>query len=241
VDRPVFDAAIARRAVSEGAVSFMARILSASRENTAWNLRFRVPGEPEPVAIKATFVVDATGRASAFSRRVGVRRIEFDRLVSATARAIPRSAIAGEGLVESAPDGWWFSAPAANSELSVSWFTEAGLLRLSDRCAAAFDARLRKTTYTGARASGLLPRGLNFRSARTDRLETFGGDHWVAVGDAAVACDPLGSQGLLRALESAAMAFDLIVKNRTCNSKNTLAYSEFLIYYLQQFPAESVS
>jgi flavin-dependent dehydrogenase len=84
----------------------------------------------------------------------------------------------------------------------------------------------------------LQPRELNFRSARTDRLESFSGDYWVAVGDAAVACDPLGSQGLIRALESAAMAFEWIVKNRTSDSKNTLVYSDFLLYYLEQFLGE---
>jgi flavin-dependent dehydrogenase len=232
VDRPAFDAAISRRAAAAGAATFCARIESANRETGVWDLRFRVSDESAPVAAKATFVVDATGRASALARRIGVRRIAFDRLVAVSAAATPCGATAGEGLVESAPDGWWFSAPTTDGVLSVSWFTEAGLLRLSDRSAGEFDSRLRKTTHTTARIAGLLPRRLEFRSARTDRLETFSGDHWIAVGDAAVACDPIGSQGILRAIESAAIAFRAIVKNHT---EAALDYQEFHISYLQQF------
>jgi flavin-dependent dehydrogenase len=235
VDRPSFDAAISRRAAEVGAGQFSARLVSAARENGEWLLRFYVPNQSEPVTVRATFVVDATGRASAFARRIGVRRLAYDRLICVTARAIPRGSTAGECLVESAPDGWWFSAPAAHGELSVSWFTDAGLLQLSDRCPASFDIRLRTTIHTAARVDRLLPRKLVFRPARTSHLSVFSGDHWTAVGDAAVACDPLGSQGLLRAFESAAMASDLIVMNRTDYAKNLRSYNEFQIYYLKQF------
>lgn len=236
VDRPSFDAAIAQHAVDAGAVRFpSARIASASFENGHWDLRFHVTGESEPSVAKAAFVVDATGRASAFARRIGVRRIALDRLIAVSARAIPQGRVAGEGLVESACDGWWFSAPAPGGELSITWFTEAPLLRLSDRCAAAFEGRLGKTTYTAARVGSLLPASLHFRPARTDRLAEFCGKHWMAAGDAAVACDPLGSQGIFRALESATRAFDLFVRNRTLDAEQIRAYEEFHIYYLKQF------
>src|SRR5689334_9002744 len=83
VDRQSFDAALALRATALGAVSFSsARIASASRENGQWDLRFNVPGESGPLQVNAGFVVDASGRASAFARRIGVRRIALDRLIS---------------------------------------------------------------------------------------------------------------------------------------------------------------
>ena len=235
VDRPSFDAAMAERAVESGAVIFRAaRIASASHEN-GWDLGFHATGESGPARVKAAFVVDATGRASAFARRIGVRRMALDRLIAITARAAPRGRVAGEALVESAPDGWWFSAPAPGGELSVTWFTEAPLLQLSDRCAAAFESRLGKTTHTAARVSSVASGSLQFRPARTDRLAEFCGKHWMAAGDAAAAFDPLGSQGLLRALEAAGRGFDLFVRNRTLDSEQIRAYGEFHIYYLKQF------
>jgi flavin-dependent dehydrogenase len=60
----------------------------------------------------------------------------------------------------------------------------------------------------------------------------------MAVGDAAVACDPLGSQGLMRALESAALASQIIVNNQTSDEQRVRAYAEFQIDYLQRFLRE---
>ena len=201
-------------------------------------LHFRVTGESQPVTVRAAAVVDATGRASAFARRLGLRRTAFDGLISVSTRALPRGSAAGEALVESAADGWWFSALTGSGELSVSWFTESALLRLPDRSLATLEARLQATTHTAARVAKLLPGAFEWRPARTDRLEVFGGDGWLSVGDAALACDPLGSQGLLRALQSAAMASELIVRDRTYTVKNLSAYRQFQIDYLQRFLQE---
>ena len=57
----------------------------------------------------------------------------------------------------------------------------------------------------------------------------------MAVGDAAVACDPLGSQGVMRALESAAAASQIIVSNLTSDSQEIRAYEESQTDYLQRF------
>jgi flavin-dependent dehydrogenase len=239
VDRPAFDAELNRQATKDGDVPVIrGRIASASREGGHWKLRFHIPGTSESFPAGAAVVVDATGRSSAFARRIGIRRIAYDQLISVSARAVPRGALAGEALVESVPDGWWFSALTPRGDLSVSWFTEAGLLRPADRSAAGFEGRLRTTVHTSARVANLLPEGLVYRSACTDRLEVFGGSGWMAVGDAAVACDPLGSQGVMRALESAAAASRMIVSNHTSDEQEVLAYSETQINYLERFLGE---
>jgi flavin-dependent dehydrogenase len=43
-------------------------------------------------------------------------------------------------------------------------------------------------------------------AANSSRLSRFGGKNWLAVGDAAVAFDPLSGQGVYRALESGVCA-----------------------------------
>jgi flavin-dependent dehydrogenase len=239
VDRSAFDAELNRQATKDGHVPVIqGRIASVSREGNNWLLCFHVPGISECLPVSAAVVVDATGRSSAFARRIHILRTAFDRLISISARAAPRRDLAGEALVESAPDGWWFSASTQRGELSVSWFTEGGLLRPADHSVAVFEARLCTTVHTAARVANLLPGQLTWRSARTDQLEAFGGSGWMAVGDAAVACDPLGSQGLMRALESAAMASQIIVNNQTSDEQKVRAYAEFQIDYLQRFLRE---
>lgn len=236
VDRSTFDAELNRQATKDGDVPLIqGRLASASREGNRWQLRFHVPGTSECFPASAAVVVDATGRSSAFARRIGIRRTAIDRLISVSARAVPRGAVAGEALVESARDGWWFSALTPCGELSVSWFTEGGLLRPADLSIGVFADRLRATVHTAARVAKLLPEELRRRPAGTGRLEAFGGSGWMAVGDAAVACDPLGSQGMMRALESAAAASRIIVNDHTSAEGKISAYGESQIDYLQRF------
>lgn len=236
VDRPVFDAELARLAAESGELTSMeAQIASASLQGNHWVLRL-TGKNTQPVEIRTGMVADATGRASAFARRIGIRRIAFDRLVSVSVRATPtRTAATGEAMVEAAEDGWWFSAFTRSGELSLSWYTDACLFGKSDRSAAAWSRRLRNAPHTGARVEALPAQTPVCRVACTDRLELPAGVGWVSVGDACVACDPLGSSGLVRALESAKAASEMIVMDRTRDSKYLREYSEFQIFYLQRF------
>src|SRR6185369_6589717 len=119
-----------------------------------------------------------------------------------------RSAADGDAdtrtMVESAPDGWWYTALLPCGRRVVAWLTDADL---ADRTAllspGGFAARLLESPHVGARLACFgyelqgRPRGSGAGSARLDR---FAGDGWLAVGDAALSFDPLSSQGMLNAL-----------------------------------------
>jgi flavin-dependent dehydrogenase len=199
VDRAIFDGEILARATAGGAVLVVrGRIRSAERTPSGWSLGFS--GQPD--AVEAGFVVDASGRSSAFARMIGVRRVALDRLVCLSTKAIPVDFPAGEALVESSETGWWFSALNSRGDLSISFFTNPNGPSLEDG--------LRASIHTAKRISHVLPSRPVSRAARTDWLETPAGEGWLAVGDAAFASDPLGSQGLLRALETAEKATAII-------------------------------
>ena len=62
--------------------------------------------------LRARVLIDATGRATHLARWVGARRIVFDRLVGvATLFGEIDTSREGYILVETTPDGWWYSAP----------------------------------------------------------------------------------------------------------------------------------
>jgi 2-polyprenyl-6-methoxyphenol hydroxylase-like FAD-dependent oxidoreductase len=107
-------------------------------------------------------------------------------------------------LVESAPGGWWYTALVPGGERVVAWLTDADLadratlLSEAGFCSVLGESRhvldaLHAYGYTIASR----PRGADAGSARLDR---FTGDGWIAAGDAALAFDPLSSQGILTAL-----------------------------------------
>ena len=88
VDRPTFDIEMASEAARNGVVQISpARLRSASRDGHHWALRFHLPDNYEPLVVKSAVIVDATGRASAFARRIGLRRVGFDQLLSVSAPA----------------------------------------------------------------------------------------------------------------------------------------------------------
>jgi flavin-dependent dehydrogenase len=229
VDRAVFDRGMLARATAQGSVPvFRGRIRSAERTQNGWSLGFS--GQRD--SVEAGVVVDASGRSSAFARRIGVRRIALDRLVCLSTKAVPVDFPAGEALVESAETGWWFSALNSSGDLSISFFTNPAS---TGSGGASFEDALWATIHTSKRISHLLPGRPVSRAARTDWLETPAGKGWLAIGDAAFASDPLGSQGLLRALETAEKAAAIVVNNSANDGDSARKYCEIHVDYLGRF------
>jgi flavin-dependent dehydrogenase len=107
-------------------------------------------------------------------------------------------------LIEAVENGWWYSAPLPDSRLVIAYMTDADVYARGRRQSAnMWLEQLGHTTYTQARAnSGALDSGPLIVQANSSRLDRVYGDDWLAVGDAALAFDPLSGEGVYRALES---------------------------------------
>ena len=84
------------------------------------------------------------------------------------------------------------------------YMTDADLLRRQCGAWPAFwQARLQQTIHTQSRLRAFdLQAALRVVAANSSRLNYVSGRGWLAVGDAAMAFDPLSSQGLVQALAS---------------------------------------
>jgi flavin-dependent dehydrogenase len=107
-------------------------------------------------------------------------------------------------LVESDEDGWWYTAPQSSGGRLVAYFTDADLPAASPT-ARHFHRRMSATRHVSRwvqRGGSPTPSPAAPRraAAHTAHLDTVYGDGWTAAGDAAVAFDPLSSQGVLTAL-----------------------------------------
>jgi flavin-dependent dehydrogenase len=117
---------------------------------------------------------------------------------------------AGLTVVESVPEGWWYSAPLADGRLTVAYLSDADLIDADSMCEEAgwFDAledagqtRSRLAPWIVARDRGpLLPQVVHAGSAC---LSQMAGEGWLAIGDAAASFDPLSSQGIGWAMTTA--------------------------------------
>jgi flavin-dependent dehydrogenase len=137
-----------------------------------------------------------------------VKRLAIDTQVCIDIQAVPRG-VSGI-LVESTSDGWWFSAPTGDGRRGVSWFTDARSLRGALRSEAALMSHLKLAQHTSAAIESLAYAERKVRVAGTSLLSRFAGEGWLAIGDAAIARDPLSSQGVLAALESSSAALAAI-------------------------------
>jgi flavin-dependent dehydrogenase len=120
-------------------------------------------------------------------------------------------------LIEAASDGWWYCAPVPGHRMVAVFFTDSDLAiagwRGSARRLADLTALAPTHTAERLRHRPLL-RSATF-SANGSLAERVCGEDWIAIGDAACTFDPLSSQGVTQALESALAAAEAIVQSGT--------------------------
>jgi flavin-dependent dehydrogenase len=204
LDRRRFDALLRHAAEAAGAVPRRASLAHAApRAGGGFHLSL-TDGD----AIEVPFVLDATGRRSAFARALGIRRRPIDRMVAVAgyvARRADGPAEPAATLVEATESGWWYSAPLPQDRLVAVFMTDADLARDGVTGLHGWLDRLAAAPGTGARAlrygAGLAgpPMVVPAASGRLDRIA---GPDWLAIGDAAASFDPLSSQGISSALET---------------------------------------
>jgi flavin-dependent dehydrogenase len=209
VDRRRFDLRLAAAAAAAGVRLVQGvRVTSCTlAPRDTWRLTLDQEGGASTMMVGA--VVDATGRRARLARAVGARRQVVDRLVGVAVQYRGAPTDSGFTLVEAVRDGWWYSAPVPPDRMMVMLMTDADLCR-SHRYAdpAIWAESLARTPHTSRRVAGCerlwAPR---VASAASHRLERAGAPgRWLAVGDAAMAVDPLSGSGIVRALVSGEVA-----------------------------------
>ncbi len=204
VDRARFDAMLARAAESAGAsMRRRTSLRSCERSSDLWKIEFTRGNEK--CGLRTRFVVDASGRTSHIARKLGARRVTYDRLIGIAFFFAPDSRdfeLETLTLIEASEDGWWYSALLPQRRLVVVYMTDADLYardhrRSGDTCL----GKLGAARHTCSRIKYLTSHvGPFVFSASSSCLERAAGTHWLAVGDAAMALDPLSGQGVYKAL-----------------------------------------
>ena len=210
VDRRRFDEMLAAAAEDAGAVVFRGADVRGCERTSGggWSLAVG-PGSAGPAAVSAAALVDATGRGSVLSRRLGARRVVDDHLVALVSVRRP---VAGgacpdrRALIEATGSGWWYSAWLPGGDLVLAFHTDArpGLR-------AAWEAELAGAPGTAARAAECRAAPVRLVAAGSSRRDPWAGDGWVAVGDAAAAHDPITGLGVYWAVESGMAGADALL------------------------------
>lgn len=238
LDRRQFDRMLADTARQRGVrVMTGAKVLAVQPHEQGWLIAGQQSGHP--FSVPARFLVDATGRRSTIARKAGRLQHSVDNLIGVVAFLEPESdeaAATNTLLVEAVENGWWYSAPLADGKLVAAYMTDADFLQAEAEKAAFWSDCLRRSNHTQERLRSYQPPSrLTIKPAHTAFMERPAGVNFLAVGDAALAFDPLSAQGIYKALRGATRAATVIAACRDGRNDEAEKYcvelqSEFLRY-----------
>ena len=202
LDRPRFDAWMREQAVRRGAALVApARFTAVSRRAEGW--RVTVERRGQPFTIDAQWLVDAGGRFAPVARKLRIPRFRGDRLVcrwivGRCDATVPGLAIAAESR------GWWYTAGLSEGRRVLAFHSDSDLVDPTVfQNGDALLGQARAHPHLNDLIADLaVARGdkVGVRAAHSVWLAEAVGRGWAAVGDAALACDPLSARGVFNAL-----------------------------------------
>jgi flavin-dependent dehydrogenase len=190
-----------------------------------WNLKLR-----DKKLITTKFLVDATGRTSWLSRRQGIKRLVFDNICGYVSFHFSKSKVDVDSmtLIESAPDGWWYSALLPKNIRVTSFFTGKNLPTAQNaRSRDGWEKIVKKTNYIKLnieRYNYEFISGPHVMISNSSVLQKVIGKNWLTVGDASVTYDPLSSKGILSAINNGIFAADRIAESF---SKKNVVFEDY--------------
>lgn len=230
LDRARFEAALNAHACDAGAVPIRDQVQRVAEDETGWRIT-GASGE----TWRARFIVDATGRPAALARQLGARQTPQDRLIAhhVILPSQERFAQGAPMLVESVQNGWWYSCPLPGHRRVLAFLTDSDLPATHlARTGAGFFELLQDTQICAPlfAQTGASQIPAPQRHPATSRLsQPAAGARWLAVGDAALARDPLSGAGLTEALTQAEIAARLLTAHlsTTCHKAEIADLREF--------------
>lgn len=237
VDRARFDEMLARCAEEAGAGVYRGGVTVSHAQGNARSWRIEISCGNRRQRFETQFLVDATGRSSWFARKQGARRITWDCLLGVISFFTLRSEARAPDsftLIEAVEDGWWYSAILPDSRLVTAYMTDADIYASAHKKSSNYWLeQLESTTHTRSRVASYVfasdPRIVAANTSRLDRVEN---ENWLAIGDAAMAFDPLSGQGVYKALQSASRAAESI--DQYCTG-STSALRDYAVTVGQDF------
>lgn len=207
LDRVRFDAMLREATAAAGAdVHTAALRLDAAGDAQAPHRLVARDAHGHEASFTARWLIDASGRAATFARALGAHRIAHDRLFAVHQRLHGGAGTDRDGRtrVESVEDGWWYSVLLPSGERLVAFLCDADAddrRRLLDGDGLWHHLAGAPQLHALCISHGWTPHGrAHGAEASSVELDRATGERWLAVGDAALAFDPLSSKGIASAL-----------------------------------------
>ncbi|BCU79719.1 tryptophan 7-halogenase [Luteolibacter sp. LG18] len=234
LNRGAFEAELAQVAAAVGVMRKPARVTGVERINGVWQMDTEAHGK-----LAADFLIDATGRNAAIARRAGARQIHGPPLVAVwTIGRNTRETPPNRTFIESTAEGWWYAAYLPDGRPLTVFHTTPALAADLRAHPMRWLEQLRATRHIAAQVDpeAFYRMALKVHDARSCHLESPCGPGWAACGDAALAFDPLASQGIFNAMASADMVATALLGNTTLEHYQRTAEEVRSLYQRRRNP-----
>ena len=210
IDRSTFDRINFQIAKEEG-VYTVSDFSGSCRFKDVWQITGMA--NRRAFEFSAPVVFDATGRSAAIAKHVGSVSRRVNNLVGIqailkTKRTEERCNSATSLLIEAACNGWWYALRVSDSAVIATYMTDADLYAQKGvglRCF--WYERFKETIHVrnmiGGKLEILSDRVVPAFSRLLCPVHSAG---YAAIGDAAMSIDPLSSQGIANAIDTAILA-----------------------------------
>lgn len=240
IDRLGFEQLLFERAEQLGVALHWATTMDqVQRVADHWEVTLKTKGDSSKQHF--SFLVDASGRNSWLARRLGFERLYEDRQLALVAflQSQNQELEDHSSLLETHPDGWWYSAKIPDQKLATAFFCQADTQQKSKWTQAdGWWALAQTSPHTFDRlqsADFKLLAPPRIVSADSGILEQLYGPGWLAVGDAAMTYDPIASHGLMMAMLSGRDAAEAIATYFAEQAQALAHYQDRLLSAYQQY------
>ncbi|MFP8778328.1 FAD-dependent oxidoreductase [Hydrogenophaga sp. RWCD_12] len=206
VDRAAFDRLLWQELQDHGIECLAARVLRWQPQDDAHVLQVQRTGDERSLTLRAHFVVEARGRLAPHVS-AGVARGPETVALLWRGQGAPGGDAAS--AVESLCDGWAWCARLSGGGVALQLTVDPSALTLPPRAQLGAFIRERLASVGAALPFLDIPADEVHALARTSGAvlaPTVCGNHWLRVGDAAMAADPLSGNGIFQSLSSALQA-----------------------------------
>lgn len=231
VDRSAFDAALRQKASLAGAMVFDGTDLMDFRKvpGDGWECTFSAPTH-HPRTVRARWIADATGRRRRLGGQLTTYRTSTPHLFGIVGYwTSPGPRDHQDLLVEALEDGWLSFAPLPTGQANIALMTglEVVRRRATQSLREFYLQNISSSHHTWSNVSSFKPpHRVGIFDATPRIADASVGPGWILVGDASSELDPLGGQGVQKAIGSALTA-SLVIHTILARPSHTEAAIQF--------------
>jgi len=249
LDRQRFDATLAARAQELGVnllwTTRFEHVESSHHNNDGkgsnnFRLHFSNTRDKTAFTVGAGFVIDASGFQAIFAKALGVEKRIDDQLFATVRFAeVEHGKHSQQIHLEALPQAWCYHTLLPDQRAVSMIVTEKPQLEpLRANDYQGLDQALSNTRFIGSRLEKLQLKNASYHifPIRSGQLSQVEGQHWMAIGDAALSFDPIAAQGVYKALSHGLMSAEKIGQWLT-QEKQSQQYSTYIDHQCQQYRA----